>query len=126
MLPEGEYILKIEPNSLAQAAGLQIGDVIVRINSVDVKTVNFAEKAKLDMLNGKDAVIEYWRANQIHTTIFSLDPERMKAQSQPADAEAEAEPVLSIADELLKYGELLEKGLITQDEYETLKKKLLD
>ena len=35
------------------------------------------------------------------------------------------EPQVSVADELMKYGELYEKGLLTEEEFNAMKKKLL-
>lgn len=116
LLPPGMYVVEVNPDSIAHMAGLAVGDVVTAIDGVSGTAPYCAELAKLKMLDGESAALTYWRNNRSHETLISLDME------QPESAEA---PAVSVADELLKYAELLEKGLLTQEEYDLLKQQLL-
>lgn len=118
LLPTGDYVLIVNPDSIAHMAGLAVGDVVTAIDGVPASNPYCAELAKLKMLDGETVTLTYWRNNQSHDTLISLHMEA------PAEEESE-QATLSLADELLKYADLLERGLITQEEYDLLKQKLL-
>lgn len=125
-LPEGYYLTDITEGSLVDIAGLQKGDVITTVDNEPIINKHAIEKAKLRMLDGEDVELQYWRNNQMHTAYLSLDEERTKALNMSETSELNENSTTSIADELLKLAELLEKGLITQEEYNTLKEALLN
>lgn len=118
MLPSGYYVSTVDQKSMADEAGLIAGDVVTEIAGVSTSEPYCAELAKLKMLDGETVTLTYWRNNQSHDTQLSLNMEK------PIEEES-AQPTHSIVDELLKYASLLEKGLITQEEYDLFKQKLL-
>lgn len=118
LCPAGMFVVTVNPDSIAHMAGLAVGDVVTAIDGVSGTHPYCAELAKLKMLDGETVTLTYWRNNQSHDVPISLSMEA------PAEEAPEQQP-LSIADELLKYADLLEKGFITQEEYDLLKQKLL-
>ena len=118
MRPAGSYCVEISNSSIAENAGLQLGDVLISFDDDGATKPFSAEYAKLKMLDGEDVVVEYWRNNNFYETTFSLN-------SRNDEVTDEESPNNSVADELLKYAELLEKGLITQEEFDQFKEKLL-
>lgn len=118
LLPAGMFVVTVNPDSIAHMAGLAVGDVVTAIDGVSASNPYCVEFAKLKMLDGETVTLTYWRNNQSHDTQLSLNMEA------PAEEES-TQTASSLADELLKYADLLEKGLITQEEYDLLKQKLL-
>lgn len=51
--------------------------------------------------------------------------EAIRAAAQPPQQPAGASPQLTVAEEIAKLGELLQKGLLTQDEFDTQKAAVL-
>ena len=72
--------------------------------------------------SGKIAFLMIKNRNEIHKTISELLIER---QSKPDVAPTVSTPVASNADELKKYKELLDMGVISQEEFDAKKKQLL-
>ena len=72
--------------------------------------------------SGKIAFLMIKNRDEIHKIISNLLIER---QSKPEAAPAVHTPAVSNADELKKYKELLDMGVITQEEFDAKKKQLL-
>lgn len=51
--------------------------------------------------------------------------EAIRAAAQPPQQAASSSPQLTVAEEIAKLGELLQKGLLTQDEFDTQKAAVL-
>ena len=82
----------------------------------------YAQGAMAD--RAKNAVIDYSRCPNCNSTdIKELSEEEFKAL-QTAKNNSSA-PAVSAADELKKFKELLDAGVITQEEFDAKKKQLL-
>ena len=57
--------------------------------------------------------------------LVCLTPDKNAASKAPAPGAAHRPPPRGTADEIMKYKELLDAGVITQEEYEQKKKQLL-
>ena len=124
MMPEGYYITDVEPNSMAEQAGLQVGDVVISYDGDKVNYPYATEYAKLKILAGETVEVKYWRGNKEYTTQFSLDEDEDNVQD--TDTSSDNTEQHSVASELLKLSELLEKGILTQEEFDKQKAKLLN
>lgn len=73
------------------------------------------------------AVILSGRKNSIRTMVENqeLQIRQLNSMSTIMSAPAHAQTTASVADELLKLNELLEKGVLTSNEYEQQKKRIL-
>ena len=115
---EGLYILDVAGNSLGDRAGFEPGDIVTQIDGKNSILISAQHEAAQKLLNGESVKYTYLRNGQSHAVDVYLDME--SAQTQPSSENAP-----TIGDELLKYGELLERSLITQAEYDALKEKLI-
>lgn len=70
-----------------------------------------------------------WESNDLNGTmeeVYQYVKRRVdKAKNPGASAPAAAAPALSVADELLKFKQLLDMGVLTQEEFDAKKKELL-
>ena len=113
--PAGKYIESVVSGGVYDKAGIKSEDVIISYDG-NKGYWRYADLlAKQKIKNGEAVEIQYIRGGETFTTQLGV----------PVEEEDDATSTSSIGDELLKYGELLEKGLITQDEYDVLKKKLI-
>lgn len=80
---------------------------VAKAKSLGVKSLELLEKEPFDNIRSSEEWIAF------------------KANDYEIKTEVQVEPVTS-ADELLKLGELLEKGLLTQQEFDTQKAKILN
>ena len=64
--------------------------------------------------------VEYCRGNRYYTTHFALDMSSVKKTASEENAQ------VSGADEILKYKQLLDSGVITQEEFDSVKKRILE
>jgi len=120
MMPSGDYLGLVDEGSMAEKAGLKAGDVLISFDGDKAVFPYASEYAKLRILAGDKVEVKYWRNNKEYTTYFALDMDE--------SAEKEIDPnteQFSVADELLKLADLLDKGIITQEEFDAQKAKLL-
>lgn len=115
---QGLYVLDVAGNSLGDRAGFKAGDIITSMDGKPSILVPTQHEAARKLLNGETVEYTYIRNGRENSVGVSMNME-------PVMVEVSTNSALSIADELLKYGELLERGLITQEEYDALKKKLI-
>lgn len=118
--PAGRYLTEIEPNSMAEAAGLEIGDVITKIDGNSIWAPASLGNAESKIADGETVEVEYCRGNQYYTTYFALDMSSVKKTASEENAQ------VSGADEILKYKQLLDSGVITQEEFDSVKKRILE
>ncbi|MBE5773054.1 MAG: PDZ domain-containing protein [Clostridiales bacterium] len=114
---EGLYVTSVANSSLAEKAGIQSGDIILTFDGNSSLSVEAEQRARWKLLHGESVEVTYQRAGQIYTVSVSTDMEPVVQNNGSS---------LSIADELLKYADLLERGLITQEEFDAFKQKLLE
>lgn len=116
---EGLYLLEVQPGTLADKAGLKTGDIVTMIDGQPAIEIKSTHDAQRKLLNGESVEYTYSRNGSIGTTIISTDMDTISNTDEVSKSD------LTIGEELLRYGELLEKELITQEEYDTLKQKLI-
>ena len=77
--------------------------------------------------SGKISFLLIKNANEVYTELNNLVINRQseKTESKHTEIIKETQP-LSNADELKKYKDLLDQGIITQEEFDAKKKQLLD
>lgn len=114
---EGLYVLDVAGKSLGERAGFKPGDIITAMDGKEALLVPTQHEAARKLLGGETVEYTYVRNDDVYTVNVSMDMEAV-----PNDDERE----MTIADELLKYGDLLERGLITQEEFDKLKDKLIN
>lgn len=71
----GEWISEVEIGSLADTAGLKVGDLVVTVDGIKPTENTFAvEYAMAKIAKGESIQWEYERDGSIHTVNLSLDP----------------------------------------------------
>lgn len=135
--PKGGRITKIEPDSPAEAADLALGDVVTRIAGERIKDGGDLLDALAKAKETPTYEVEYYRVGRktkatlesvlrnpvVAPVATSALPENLvPAAMLTAPAPAQA---LSVADELAKFAKLRDEGIITSDEFEAQKAKLL-
>lgn len=124
LYPEGELLTKVYDGGTFDLAGLKAGDIIKSFDDIDALSGHSWEHAKLKMLNGGIVNIHYWRNNKEYTTLIATDMDSIK-QDDVVKPEP-TEGTESIAEQLQNLADLYQKGLLTKDEYDAAKAKLLN
>jgi serine protease Do len=65
VLPNGVYILEVEKNSPAEAAGLQAGDVILEANGTVTPTFEAMSAVLLELKEGDTVNLKIWRPDLV-------------------------------------------------------------
>ena len=65
---EGIYVAKVNDRSAAMEAGLEEGDVIVKLNGTTVKNSGEMQEQMNKLRPGDTAEVSYYRNNKLHTT----------------------------------------------------------
>lgn len=120
---EGELIIKASKGGTFDLAGLKYGDVITSFDDIDALSSHSWERAKLKMLSGDTITVHYWRNNKEYTTQISTDMDSLK-KDEIVESKA-TEDSGSIAEKLQDLADLYQKGLLTKEEYEAAKAKVL-
>ena len=128
----GALITDLLPDSAAARASLQEGDIIRRIAGKRIKNSNnwydgIERAAKSDSYE-----VEFWREGERQKATLDLEfrAEEMGLVLESFDDQLEQEEVLtqapqhSVADELVKLADLLDRGLITDAEFDEQKRRL--
>lgn len=129
---QGVRVAAIEPESPAQKAGLQPGDILVRLAKEKIKSgddiLDGLRKASKDpsyeveiLRNGKTVKVAMGR--EYRRPISEADLPELPAPPQPQQLQAVA--ALSQADELAKFAKLRDDGVISSEEFEKMKAKIL-
>jgi serine protease Do len=95
---DGALVTAVTPNSPAQKAGVQPGDVIVAFNGKPIATSAELTLAVADVRPGDSAQLKVWRKGkeQSLTVVVGATPEAKLAQSQQQPAPTE-QPRLGVA-----------------------------
>jgi serine protease Do len=83
-IDEGVFVCSTEEGSAAEKAGLQLGDVIVKVDDTEIEDVDDLNMAKKAYSAGDTAVITYYRQNQKMTVEITWD-------AVPADQKADVQ-----------------------------------
>ena len=70
---EGAYLVTVNEGSCAQAAGLQIGDIITAVGNKTVASSDALRAALRGYAPGDEVDITYYRAGETHTVTVTLD-----------------------------------------------------
>jgi S1-C subfamily serine protease len=63
----GAYVGRIKPGSIAEKAGLAVGDVIIQLDGLAISTAADLEKFILDIKQGDEISIVFIRGNSVNT-----------------------------------------------------------
>ena len=131
---EGMMLDSVEPDGPLGRAGLQPGDVIVRIAGERIKDNNDLSDGLHKAIRGETFEVQYVRAGDK----MKIDvPVEYNSAAGPLPARAIVEVAeekgpttviqneLSVAQELAKFAELRDAGVITEEEFQDQKRKLL-
>lgn len=130
---KGLRLVEIEAGSPADAAGLRVGDVVTRIAKKRVKDQGDLLDALAKAAESESYSVEYHRsgkkdevqvARAFRERVEAPDLSHLALVEEKAPEKLAAAPV-SVADELAKFAKLRDEGIITADEFEMQKAKLL-
>jgi S1-C subfamily serine protease len=71
-VPQGAYIFEVMPNSSADKANLQPGDIIVELNGQKLNKKTNLLKVVKKLRAGEEVTIKYWRDGKFHQTKVKL------------------------------------------------------
>lgn len=94
------------------------------LDSISAVSIYRFKGISVSTASGAICFIGIANRDELYNTISSLLIERQSPKNAPAVA-SQPQPVVSTADELKKYKELLDSGIITQEEFDAKKKQLL-
>ena len=116
-----ERIALSEIKSISYSSELTLVSVSIRTL---VKTLHFLTSCKLSNLQMITEIFDTAKEKAVQEAMeISSSAENAASAAVPP---APAEPALSLADEIRKCKDLLDCGAITQEEYDAMKKKLLN
>ncbi|TPG40518.1 PDZ domain-containing protein [Sphingomonas koreensis] len=136
-LQDGKYqeiqVTSLQPGSAAEAAGIQVGDVIIEIDGKRFKNNNDYLDATAKAAKGSSYPVEFERQGEKQTatvaTKFRPTITEAVVASGPIDAPAPMAPssaaAPSLIDQLSKLAEMRDHGDLTASEFEAAKAKLL-
>lgn len=75
-VPDGAQVVSVEPGQGAEAAGVQVGDVIVSANGIPVTCVDDLQKAKQGLKIGDELVLELRSGEELRTVTVVLTSDR--------------------------------------------------
>ncbi len=76
---EGAYIVEVDPNSCAAAAGLQTGDIIIRLDETEIKSSSDLIKAKKNYTAGDTVHLTVYRNGEELQMVLTFDEEGARA-----------------------------------------------
>lgn len=130
---KGLKLVEIDPTSPAASAGLISGDIVTRIARKRVKDHDDLLDALAEAAEGGNYSVEYYRAGKkaevnlqkaYRGPIEAPDLSHLVAAEEPEPTSIAVAPV-SVADELSKFAKLRDDGVITAEEFQTQKTRLL-
>lgn len=74
-IPEGVYIEKVEENTSASKSGLQVGDIITKINGTEIKTTTELNRIKNTFNIGDTVTLTIYRENEYKEIKVELQEE---------------------------------------------------
>ena len=119
--PEGRILLDVTEGGLAFKAGLKKLDVITSLDGRSAVSGHAFTYAWKKFENGEKVPVTYVRNGIEYTTVFTKE---LNSSVNENDDELELEDD-DLTSKLSDLAELFEKGLLTEEEFETAKKKIL-
>lgn len=125
----GIGVLLVQEGSPAEHAGLQKGDIVTHIAGEPVATRASVYVATHKAAGTKTYEVSYVRDGAARKTIFGLPapaPMDPSPSPQTQDATASAPQAGSLLKTLEKLGDLRDRGILSEDEFQQLKARALD
>lgn len=131
---EGMRLTKIEEAGPLEAAGFQVGDVLYRVAGERWKSYDDVYDGLHKASKNPSYEVEFYRGGtRMEVLVDRVYRGRVGPMETPLPPFANDEPTqtvvvqneVSAADELAKFADLLAKGIITQEEFDAQKSKLL-
>ena len=72
-LPNGAYVTEVEPNSPAEQAGIQVGDIIVDVNNTVITSTNQLTSIIQGMQAGDELQVKFYRVPGIEDLDANAD-----------------------------------------------------
>lgn len=89
-LPQGVFVSSVEKDSPAEKAGLEPGDVIIKVNDKTITSISELTKIKYEYAIGETITITFKRDNEEKTCELTLEEEKLQ------NAETETKPSNSL------------------------------
>ena len=130
---EGMLLSAVREGGPFARAGLKDGDIVTRIARERIKGENDVSDGLHKAIGSNSFEVEFYRGSEkmqvmvpreFRETIGPL-PDRTVIEAAPATATTIVQNEMSIADELAKFAQLRSDGIITDDEFEAQKARLL-
>ena len=93
-LPQGVFVSSVEKDSPAEKAGLESGDVIIKVNDKTIRSISELTKVKYEYAIGETITITFNRNDEEKTCQLTLEEEKIQNQ------ETESKP----SNSLFKFG----------------------
>ena len=131
---QGMRLTMIDPGGAFDVAGLQVGDVLYRVAGERWKTYDDIYDGLHKAAKEPTYEVEFYRGGQkmevMAPRIFRAEIGPMETPNPPFGSDEPAQTVvvqneISAADELTKFADLLDRGIISQEEFDAQKSKLL-
>lgn len=133
----GMLVIKVEPDGAFDQAGMLAGDLVTRIAKKGIKDTDDISDALHKAIKKETFEVEFYREGKkmLATVprVFRPDagplPELAPIEEPTVSAPATTtiiQPEMSVADELMKLAELKEQGILSEEEFEQQKAKLLE
>lgn len=92
VVDSGAYLYSVEQGSAAEKAGLLAGDIITRVGDMSIASYDDLATAKKSYRAGDTVTVEYYRANQRHTTSLTFDSTPQNQTTTPTQLPQESQP----------------------------------
>lgn len=132
---DGLRVLEVAEGSAAEEAGLALDDVVTRVAGERTKNQNDLLDGLHKAISNPTYEVEFYRSGErmeaVFPTRFRLAEIAPPRQDDADEPEVEVAPVnaiarFSVAEEIARFAELRDSGIISEDEFQTQKKRLLE
>ncbi len=120
---EGLVLFDMQENGCLEKAGLVEKDVITAFDDEPALKGFARAHAVMKILDGEQVTVHYIHANQEYTTIIAMDMDNIIKNAGISEPEVDSEG--NVADKLILLAELYKDGLLTEEQFEAAKTKLL-
>ncbi|GAA5056717.1 hypothetical protein GCM10023208_21540 [Erythrobacter westpacificensis] len=132
---EGMLIVTAYEGGVFARAGLQTGDIVHRIAGERIKDENDTSDGLHKAIRENSFEVQYYRGGDRHEVSVPTEfrepigplPERefVNGAAQPVQSTTIVQNQLSVAEELARFAELRDQGVLTEEEFQAQKARLL-